>query len=278
MNTGKLMPWLATMFNKLSPSLRFKLQYFHHRGIFPDLKNPKNFSEVIGSQMVKRELDKYADLVDKVRVRDYIREWGFEEYLPEIYGVWGNADDIDIDNCPERFILKTNHGSGGHIICTDKKAVCLDKVKSHFSQLMSHHYSSLETQYDSITPLVYAEEFIDDGNSIPTDYKFMCLDGEIKAILLCFDRDSNVHKLVYDCEWNKLPYIKGESFIDLDFPCPENFTEMKKIVSNICKRFTQVRVDLYNAYGRIYIGELTFTADGGILRNFTFDAIKAMGR
>lgn len=278
MNTSKIMPWLAIKFNRLSPSLRFKLQYFHHRGSFPNLKNPQNFSEVIGKQMVSRELEQYADLVDKIKVRDYIKEMGFEEYLPQLYGVWEAAENISLENCPERFIMKTNHGSGGHIICRDKKTLNLEEVKSHFTQLMSHHYSRLETQYDSIKPLVYAEEFIDDGHAIPTDYKFMCMDGEIKAILLCFDRDANVHKLVYSSNWEKLPYIKGESFIDLDYPCPENFEEMKKIVTIICKHFTQVRVDLYNAFGKIYFGELTFTADGGILRNFTMDAIKAMGR
>ena len=136
----------------------------------------------------------------------------------------------------------------------------------------------MEPQYNSIVPLVYAEEYIDDGNVFPTDYKFMCLDGEIKAILLCFDREDSVHKLVYDVNWQKLPYIAGVSYVDRDYPKPENFEKMKEIVSEIASRFTQVRVDLYNAYGRIIIGELTFTADGGVLRNFTTQAIKEMGR
>ena len=72
--------------------------------------------------------------------------------------------------------------------------------------------------------------------------------------------------------------MRGESYIEMDYPCPENFDEMKRVVEGIASRFTQVRVDLYNAFGKIYIGELTFTADGGILRNFTAEAIKKMGR
>ena len=273
-----LMPWIASKVNIISPRLRFALQYFHHRGHFPNLSHPKDFSEVIGAQMVNGEIDQYSDLVDKIKVRDVLTDWGFSEYLPKVYRVWERAEDIDLTDCPDKFILKTNHGSGGHVICIDKSSIDLDEVRSHFAHLMSHQYSSLETQYKSITPLVYAEEFIDDGNKIPTDYKFMCLDGRIKAVLLCFDRDANVHKLVYDCDWKKLPYIKGESYIDIEYPCPENFVKMKEIVSSIASRFVQVRVDLYNAFGKIYIGELTFTADGGVLRNFTTKAIKQMGR
>lgn len=278
MNLSMFMPKVANLLNKISPTLRFKLQYFHHRGKFPNLKNPKDFSEIIGSEMISKKIDEFSDLVDKVKVREYLAKLGYGKYLPQIYGVWEKAEDIDLSSCPQRFILKTNHGSGGHIICNDKNELDIDSLVNHFRILLSKKYSSLETQYNSIYPLVYAEEFISDGHKIPTDYKFMCLDGKIKAILLCFDRDSDVHKLVYSDDWVRLPYIKGESYIDIEYPCPENFDEMKSIVRDIASRFTQVRIDLYNAFGRIYIGELTFTADGGILRNFTTEAIKKMGR
>ena len=95
---------------------------------------------------------------------------------------------------------------------------------------------------------------------------------------MCFDRDSNVHKLVYDENWNKLPYVKEKAFVGMNYPKPKNLEEMNKIAKQIASRFVQVRVDLYNAFGKIYIGELTFTADGGILRTFTDKAIKEMGR
>ena len=272
------MPLVAVLVNKVSPKLRFKLQYFHHRKKFPNLDNPKDFSEIIGSEMVSRKVDAYSDLADKVKVREYLSKLGLTKYLPQIYGIWENAEDIDVSNCPNSFILKVNHGSGGHVICRDKDTFDGKSYVAHFHQMLSTKYSSLETHYNTIKPLVFAEEFISDGHAMPTDYKFMCLDGEIKAILLCFDRDSDVHKLVYSENWEKLDYIKGESFVEMDYPCPENFDEMKSIVKKIASAFTQVRVDLYNAYGKIYIGELTFTADGGILRNFTTDAIQKMGR
>ena len=263
---------------KLSPRLCFSLQYFHNRHRFPNLSNPKNFSEVIGYQIVRGEIDQYYELVDKIKVRNYLAKWGFADYLPKVYKVWDNANDIDLTGLPERFIIKTNHGSGGHIICKNVNMLNVNDIKEHFDKMLHVVYNPWETQYAKIQPLVYCEEFIEDGHTIPTDFKYMCLDGEIKAILLCFDRDSNVHKLVYDENWNKLPYVKEKAFVGMNYPKPKNLEEMNKIAKQIASRFVQVRVDLYNAFGKIYIGELTFTADGGILRTFTDKAIKEMGR
>lgn len=39
----------------------------------------------------------------------------------------------------------------------------------------------------------------------------------------------------------------------------------------------QVRVDLYNVDGRIYIGELTFTASSGIMRSLSDDMQRRLG-
>lgn len=279
MKSKSLMTMAANFFYKISPRLGFSLQYLHHRKRFPNLKNPHDLSEIIGSQMVSGIVNEFSHYVDKIKVRESIAEWGLEDYLPRIYRVWDHADDICLDELPDRFILKTNHGSGGHMIYDKSSPLDLIDVKNHFRKRLEQRYNAaIETQYNAIKPQVYAEEFIDDGNPIPTDYKFLCLDGEIKAILVCFDRDKEVHKIVYDTNWKKLPYIKGDSFIDCDYPIPTNFETMKAIVRIIASRFIQVRVDLYNAFGKIYIGELTFTADGGILRNFTSTAIKEMGR
>lgn len=278
MSNQRLMSFLAYYTNKISPKLCFSLQYFHRRKRFPDLDNPKDFSEVILSQMVSGKINEFTDLADKIKMRDYVERWGYSQYLPQIFGVWDNAQDITFDAAPSRFIVKTNHGSGGHRIVRDKDTADINEIKVHFAKSLKKKYSSLETQYNNIKPLVYLEEFIDDGNSFPTDYKFMCLDGQVKAILVCFDRGNEVHKATYDENWQKIDYIEGATQTSQNVNKPENLDKMLEIARSISSHFEQVRVDLYNAYGKIYIGELTFTADGGVLRNFTDEAIKKMGR
>lgn len=55
-----------------------------------------------------------------------------------------------------------------------------------------------------------------------------------------------------------------------DYPCPPQ-TEMHKMIKiaqKIAQKFEHVRVDLYDIKGKIYIGELTFTSEGGIMNYF----------
>ena len=50
---------------------------------------------------------------------------------------------------------------------------------------------------------------------------------------------------------------------NLNVPKPGLFDEMKKIAEELCQPFQFVRVDLYQANGKVYFGELTFFPAGG---------------
>ena len=99
----------------------YRLRYYRQRKRWPNLKHPKDISEILIASMFSPEAASYADLVDKVRVRDYIRQKGLGDILLKHYGEWENPEDIDFDSLPDKFILKANNGSGGHVVCKDKK-------------------------------------------------------------------------------------------------------------------------------------------------------------
>ena len=77
-----------------------------------------------------------TQLVDKYRVRDFIKERIGEEYLIPLLGVWEHFDEIDFDVLPEEFVLKTNHGSGGVLTCQDKSRLDLDDARHQLSLRM----------------------------------------------------------------------------------------------------------------------------------------------
>ena len=52
---------------------------------------------------------------------------------------------------------------------------------------------------------------------------------------------------------------------------------MIEISSILSKDFPFVRVDLYNINGKIYIGEMTFTPSGGILKTNTQEFLDYFG-
>jgi hypothetical protein len=284
-NTGeeikqKFLNFLAKLTTKISPILYIKLSYLHNRGKFPNLKNPKNISEIILSTMYSGKINDYSDYVDKIKVRDFYKRWGYEKYLPQIYGIWNSPDEIDFKQLPNAFALKTNHGCGYHYICRNKNELNIAEAKRIINEALNTKFGLAETQYHSIKPMVYCEEYINDGTGdLPSDYKFMCLDGEIKCILVVTERTENNYKLLtYNTKWEKLDYVTSHYQTNYDFKKPKNLKLMTTIAQQIAQKFEFVRVDFYDLGDKIFLGELTFTPQGGIMSYFTSEALKDMGR
>lgn len=273
--------WLAV---NMSPTFYFTQLYVRYRHRWPDFKHPKDLSEIVMSEIISGKIKDYAPYVDKVKVRDYIKSKGFESHLPKVYGVWKNADDIDFDSLPDKFALKTNHGCGEHLFCHDKATFDKIKARKHINKMLKQRYGGRqEVQYRQIHPLCYAEELLEQkGMAQPLDYKFMCCDGEVRFIFLASERgtaDTGVKFSAYSLDWRKLDYIRGPEKSSHDFtpPTAGELHEMVAIAEAIAKDFEHVRVDLYDINGKIYIGELTFTPEGGIMSYFTNEAVEAAG-
>ena len=273
---GRLVMSFAERFNS---RLYLSLIYYRIRGRWPNFCKPSDISEIILSQILTGEINRFSQYADKLEVRKHLQAWGYDKYLPKLFGVWTSADDIELDSLPERFVLKTNHGCGVSLICVDKSKFDFDAAKHRLNQSIETEYDTYETQYHGIAPFVFAEEFVDEGTGLrPMDYKFMCCDGDVRCILLVAERFDSSYKLVtYDRAWQKLDYVVGSYLSSKIVEKPDNLEEMLKIASDIASKFKQVRVDLYNVAGRIFIGELTFTPQGGQLTYFTDEAIRRLG-
>lgn len=274
--------FLAKITYSITPRLYLTLSYIHNRGKLPNFKNPKDLSEIVFSKLISGEINDIYEYVDKVKVRDYITEWGLGEYLPKIYGIWDidKFDDIDFSKFPNKFALKANNGCGSHYICKDKSKMSVADARETLTKATTTKtWAVAETHYAKITPKIYCEEFIDDPvHGLPLDYKFMCCDGEIKCILVCCEREKGTRLVTYNTKWERLEYIRNYERFDGEVDKPLELEKMIEIASTIAKKFEYIRVDLYNIGHKIYIGELTFTPEGGIMKYFTNEAIKKLGR
>lgn len=271
---------VAKIVNAVSYRLYIKLSYLHNRGRFPDLKNPKDISEIILSTMYCGKVLEYSRYVDKIRVRDFYGKMGYNQYLPKIYGSWMRPEEIDFNELPDAFALKTNHGCGNHYICKNRCELNIEKAIITINRALKTKYGLAEMQYKSIDPIVYCEEYIDDGSEdLPNDYKFMSVDGEVKCILVVTERRDGAYKLMtYSKGWEELDYVKPYYISRKKIEKPKNLTLMINIAEHISEMFEFVRVDFYDLGNKIYLGELTFTPQGGIMSYFTNQAIREMGR
>lgn len=219
-------------------------------------------------------LDEQRDLVDKYKVRDWIREKVGEEYLIPLLGVWDRFDEIDFDKLPDRFVLKTNHGAGWNYIVQDKSKLDKADAKAKFDLWtklnFTYYQGGLELQYEHIQPKIIAEQFIENDGGDLYDYKLCCFDGEPKVIIYIMNRyvDADERIICFDTDWNVLPF---NLFTPLeqpdDIPRPKNLEKMVEVARTLSQGIPFVRVDLYALNdGTIKFGEMTFTTYSGIAR------------
>lgn len=271
---------LLVKYNFLFPDrIYLKLLYRLKLGRKLDLKNPKRFTEKLQWLKLYDRKPNYPKLVDKAEVKDYVAGIIGDEYIIPTLGVWNQPEDIEWDNLPERFILKTTHGGGGSgvVICNDKsqldKKLTIDKLNRSMKQDI---YATLrEWPYKDIPHRVIAEQLLDKDSQyddIP-DYKFYCFNGIPKVVLIATNRFTDHNFNYYDMEFNKLNITSSAGRnAATEFSKPSRFEEMKEIASKLSRGFAHVRVDLYYSNNKIYFGELTFYDSSGF-DNLSSDSV-----
>ena len=73
--------------------------------------------------------DFYTKIVDKLEVRKFVTDRIGENILIPLLAVYSNEEEIDFHSLPDKFVIKTNHGSGSIIICNDKSRLNFESVR-----------------------------------------------------------------------------------------------------------------------------------------------------
>lgn len=277
--------WMGRYYPKQWISFRYFLRFRK----WIDWSNPKTLNEKILYLSLMTDTTRWSDLTNKYRVREYVKDCGFKDNLVELYGVWYDALEIDFENLPQMFVLKTNHGSGEIKIVFDKESINKKKIISYFNEAIAKPYGEIEAgrHYSRIRPCIIAEQLLindllsKEYSKSVIDYKMWCFNGKVYYTWVCCNR--NVHGaevLLYDRDWQAHPeysvftrhYQRGNVISR-----PENYDLMIKMSETLARPFPCVRVDLYNIGGKIYFGEMTFTSLGGMMNYFTNDFLDKAG-
>ncbi|STP08212.1 ATP-grasp fold amidoligase family protein [Helicobacter fennelliae] len=209
-------------------------------------------------------------------IQDKLFETNTCEFLPKIYGIYKNVEEIDFTHLPQSFVLKTNHDCGGVVLVQDKDEFLnnkkvfqesMDKLKKHLNT--NYYTKTREWHYDNIEPRVFVEEMLCEVKGgkiiIPNDYKFHCFGDKIFSETI-IDRGIDTRCTFFDENWNPIKVKITYDFAQKPIEKPKVLPLMLEISRKFSKDLGYLRCDFYLQNNEIlHIGELTFTPGGGTL-------------
>lgn len=270
-------------FNFLSDKAYIKLEYFIVFRKKLNLDNPQTFNEKLQWLKLYDRNPLYTTLVDKYEVKKYIANEIGEEYVIPTLGIWNSYQEIDFENLPNQFVLKTTHDSGTYIICKDKSNFDYIESESLLKRRLKRWYykEHREWPYKDVKRQIIGEQLLNTkDNNLPVDYKFFCYNGKADCVMLCLGRGTKNKKFYFfDKGWNLLRYNVAGKAAQTDFtlPKPEKMDEMFELAERLSFGIPFVRIDLYYENDKIYFGEFTFYPDSGYDKNLLIETDKLFG-
>jgi hypothetical protein len=199
-------------------------------------------------------------VTDKVLGKEFIRGRLGEGFVPETMAVLRTPQEVQEYEFPLRCVIKAAHTSQNVIVCRDG---VVDKARV-VSWLKIDHYRILREQNHAFLRRgVIVEAFAFGGDTVPEDIRFFCVDGAPKGIMVDYDHFENQTRVIYDTEWNALPYGLRHP-VGTPRPRPGNLEQMLEAATMLARGFSFIRVDFYSNGTEFKVGEITNCHAGGM--------------
>lgn len=243
---------------------------------WPNLKRPKRFSEWIQFYKIHYRNSEMAICTDKYLVRDFVkRKLGNKSILNKIYQVCNDANEINFDELPNKFVIKTTDGGNGDnvLLVRNKSSLSFEEVTKQINSWKNKKYYSISREWAYIgakNSQIIIEDLLEDNNSTDgsiDDYKFLCFNGKFQYLWIDKDRFSNHCRGFWNSQFQFLTnVISDHPTFENEPQLPKNIREMADIAETLSNDFPFVRVDLYNVNDQIYFGEMTFYPWSGFIK------------
>lgn len=259
--------------NKTAFKIKGRQRVMEINGKVYNESNIKTIQDKLNWLLIHENPEKKTNLVDKILLHDYSKKMLGKDICVPILKVYNTSGEIDLNELPEKFVLKCNHGCGMNILCSNKSKLDLIKARNKLDAWLNINYGleNFEYQYININRKIFAEEYLLD-NII--DYKIYCFNGEPKFIRVQKSLPDHSAKInnFYNLDWtlNDIETGLNKHFIrrpDVIFQRPKNLELMIQYSRKLSSEFAFVRIDFYDLNEKIYLGEMTFSPSNIIFNN-----------
>lgn len=235
-----------------------------------DLEDPTTFNEKIQWRKLFDRRPIWSVLVDKLRVRDWVRGRVGDRFLVPLLHVTDAPETLPFETFGRPYILKPTHRS--QVVFPIREPDALSPARrQRIVELLHWHVHEpyavpfVEWPYWDVDPRVIVEELLlDRQGRLPRDYKIHCFDGEPTFVQVHVGRFSDEHtRSTYDPDWNKIE-VGTDVYPDgPDVDPPRTLPVLLQVAATLAEDLDYVRVDLYEVDGDVFFGEMTpFQASG----------------
>ena len=248
---------------KLSDKKYIKIMYANIFNKNIDLNNPQTFNEKLQWLKLYDRNPEYTKMVDKYEVKKYVSDIIGKEYIIPTLGIYDKFDDIDFEKLPNQFVIKCTHDSGGLVIVKDKNRINYKEIRNKINKCLKYKYfyNGREWPYKNVKPRILIEKYIEDQKDCELrDYKFFCFNGKFEFMFIATNRqgEGETYFDFFDRNFEHLAFTNGHPNAPTMPHKPKNFNEMVELAEKLSKNIPQVRIDFYDANGKILFGEITF--------------------
>lgn len=251
-------------------------------------RNPRTFRDKVRYKMLRDHRDLVVTFADKAAVRDHVRTVVGDRYLPRAYAILEDPEALNAVPLPDEYVIKPTHGSGTAIIVsrgapadarlpTEPESWVYRHVRPEFASpdviariargWLAQLYGqgpNREWVYGRIPRRIIVEELVGGADGvIPEDYKFFVFHGRCAFVQVDTGRFGRRTQDFFRPDWRHLPLSGGPPWARPQPAIPARIPEMIEVAERLGADTDFVRVDLYNAEGRVVFGELTSFPAGG---------------
>jgi hypothetical protein len=235
-------------------------------GYEPDFEAPRTFSEKVQWRKINDRRPLLPLVVDKYRVRDYVRERAGDEILIPLLHVSSDPAAIPFDSLELPYIVKPNNGSGTKFVVRSRAELDVEGAVRRLRDVMreAHAWSWFEWAYSAVPPRIVIERLLlDRDGRLPRDYKFHVFEGRVAYLHVDQNREFQLQTVTYDRNWQPVALKQVGIPVGDPAPPPVNGERMIKLAERLAADLEYARVDLYNVSGQVFFGEITIYPDSG---------------
>jgi TupA-like ATPgrasp len=250
------------------------------QGELSTLRHPVGYAQMAAAKNLGPQNPLVYTTADKYAVRAYVAQRIGREHLIPLIQLVTRPEEIGFEQLRDPCVIKGTHGCDMTILLPAGAPRDLRAIRSTVRRWLATDFGRTgwkEAPYRGLPRRAVVEQFLGDGLTPPSDYKFFMFHGEPGMVVVDQDRFSNHTSTLMTPDWHAFDVENRYAGADALPERPASLEKMTEIARALSVDFEFARIDLYDVDGHVYFGEITHYPGGGLVRLQPREFDRALG-